>query len=96
MGDIVFSPRAYCKMLLHCAKYPHCAVNGVLLAQSSKNPKTSSIVFVDAIPLFHICLNVTPMYEVAMPQVSRLLIVLYPKLVDFRFRLKAWRTARVW
>ena len=31
--EIEFSARAYCKMVLHAAKYPHCAVNGVLLTK---------------------------------------------------------------
>lgn len=26
--------RAYAKMILHAAKYPHCAINGVLLVES--------------------------------------------------------------
>ena len=31
--EVLFEPRAYAKMILHAAKYPHCAVNGLLLAQ---------------------------------------------------------------
>ena len=31
--EVEFSPRAYCKMVLHAAKYPHCAVNGLLLTK---------------------------------------------------------------
>jgi len=27
-GSVVFGPRAYAKIILHTAKYPHCAVNG--------------------------------------------------------------------
>lgn len=72
MADVKFSARAYCKILLHTAKYPHCAVNGVLLAESPKNKdqkKTKNIVFVDAVPLFHLCLHVSPMAEVALIQV---------------------------
>lgn len=73
MADISFSPRAYGKMILHCAKYPHCAVNGVLLAENSKSKalkNDGSLHFVDAIPLFHICLHLSPMYEVALTQVK--------------------------
>jgi len=29
--EVTFSPRAYSKMILHAAKYPHCAINGLLL-----------------------------------------------------------------
>lgn len=37
MTEISVSSRAYCKISLHCAKYPHCAVNGVLLAASDRS-----------------------------------------------------------
>lgn len=73
MADVTFSSRAYCKMLLHCAKYPHCAVNGVLLAENPKNKDSkneNNLFFTDAIPLFHICLHLSPMYEVALTQVT--------------------------
>lgn len=55
-------------MILHAAKYPHCAINGVLLAKSSA--KNKEIEFVDAVPLFHLALNLTPMAEVALTQVT--------------------------
>uniref|UniRef100_A0A8C5TCK8 ER membrane protein complex subunit 8 n=1 Tax=Malurus cyaneus samueli TaxID=2593467 RepID=A0A8C5TCK8_9PASS len=41
---------AYCKMVLHGAKYPHCA----------------PALFVDCIPLFHGTLALAPMLEVAL------------------------------
>ena len=47
------------------AKYPHSAVNGLLLG--SKSNKTE---VVDAVPLFHQCLYVTPMNEIALIQVE--------------------------
>lgn len=72
MKDVVFSSRAYSKIIMHCAKYPHCAVNGVLLAVEDKNTdKPKSITYVDAIPLFHLCLHVTPMAEIALSQVEQ-------------------------
>lgn len=46
------------------AKYPHLAVNGVLVGNKSKNE------VVDAIPLFHQCLHVSPMSEIALVQVE--------------------------
>jgi hypothetical protein len=72
MAEVKFSARAYCKIMLHAAKYPHCAINGVLLAeeQKSKEDKKGRGLFIcDAIPLFHHCLHVTPMAEVALTQV---------------------------
>lgn len=71
MSDIKINAKAYCKLILHAAKYPHCAVNGVLLAKCS--PKNKEIEFVDAVPLFHLALNLTPMAEVALTQVSLML-----------------------
>lgn len=68
MSAIQFSPRAYTKMILHASKYPHLAVNGVLLASKEKSGKGLQIV--DTIPLFHQCLYVTPMAEVALVQVG--------------------------
>lgn len=66
---VEFSSRAYCKMLLHAVKYPHCAVNGLLLAESPSSggrpstqlppaaapppPQHNLLVLTDSIPLFH-------------------------------------------
>lgn len=70
MKEVIFSAKAYCKIMMHSAKYPHCAINGVLLAADDKNDeKSKTIVYLDAIPLFHLCLNVTPMAEIALSQV---------------------------
>ncbi|NWU07450.1 EMC8 protein, partial [Cephalopterus ornatus] len=46
--------QAYCKMVLHGAKYPHCAVNGLLVAERPPAPRPPQpALFVDCIPLFH-------------------------------------------
>lgn len=58
------SARAYAKMILHSAKYPHCAINGVLITKM--NSANNTIEIVDAMPLFHQCLYVTPMAEIAL------------------------------
>lgn len=65
MSEVNFSARAYCKMLLHAAKYPHLAVNGLLLGAKGNDQKV-----LDAVPLFHQCLHVTPMSEIALIQVE--------------------------
>lgn len=52
------------KVLLHCSKYPHASVNGVLLGRTSKG--SNSVEITDAIPLFHTCLTLAPMLEVAL------------------------------
>lgn len=73
MADVKFTSRAYCKMILHAAKYPHCAVNGVLLSECPKSKdskKSQNIAFLDAVPLFHQCLHVSPMAEIALTQVG--------------------------
>ena len=71
MKEVNFSPNAYCKIMMHSAKYPHCAINGILLAEdTSDEEKVKSVTYVDAVPLFHICLNVTPMAEIALSQVG--------------------------
>lgn len=63
------SPLAYAKMILHAAKYPHLAVNGVLLGKPT-TAQAKQFEIVDAIPLFHQCLYVTPMVEVALTQIE--------------------------
>lgn len=70
-ADLQISARAYTKMILHAVKYPHLAVNGVLLSkqQTPTAKPTGRLEIVDAIPLFHQCLHVTPMAEVALTQV---------------------------
>jgi len=54
-------------MLLHAAKYPHKAVNGVLLGEDGE--QDDEVYVLDAVPLFHQCLGLAPMLEVALNQV---------------------------
>ncbi|CAG9859526.1 unnamed protein product [Phyllotreta striolata] len=68
MSSIKFTEIAYCKMILHAIKYPHCTVNGVLLAKPSNS--NNEVEFVDCIPLFHVCVNLTPMAEIALMQID--------------------------
>ena len=49
------------------AKYPSSAVNGLLLGKKT-GEKTKTEVM-DAIPLFHQCLYLSPMSEIALVQV---------------------------
>lgn len=67
--EISFNGKAYCKIILHAAKYPHCSVNGVLLAEASKL-KANRLIIVDTVPLLHIQLNLTPMAEIGLAQVN--------------------------
>jgi len=65
--------RAYAKIVLHASKYPHAAVNGVLLAKlPSKGQKMGNqrLIFIDAIPLFHQSEGLCPMVEVALTQIE--------------------------
>lgn len=82
--EVMISVQALCKMLLHVFKYPHQTLNGLLLAtKPTKNSKQDNgddkasgnevgkmITIVDAVPLFHITLGLTPMIEVALLQVN--------------------------
>ncbi|XP_026733754.1 ER membrane protein complex subunit 8/9 homolog [Trichoplusia ni] len=75
MGEISFETSAYAKIILHAAKYPHCAVNGVLLADATKirdGAKNQDVDIVDTVPLFHINHYVSPMAEVALTQIETL------------------------
>ncbi|XP_059849191.1 ER membrane protein complex subunit 8 isoform X3 [Hypanus sabinus] len=62
--------QAYCKMLLHAAKYPHCAVNGILVAERHKRKEGQAVLFVDCVPFFHGTLALAPMLEVALTLVD--------------------------
>lgn len=70
MTIVRFGEKAYCKIIAHASKYPHCTLNGLLLAKASAI-NSKEIEFVDAIPLFHISINLIPMAEIALMQVSK-------------------------
>lgn len=70
MVNYKVSSRAYAKMILHAAKYPHCAINGLLLTNNTSSNSTVEIV--DVMPLFHQCLHVSPMAEIALLQTEAL------------------------
>ena len=67
---VEISSVALVKLQLHLAKYPHCAVNGLLLACKQKLADERLLSFVDVIPLFHHCLQLTPMLEIALTNVD--------------------------
>ena len=75
---VIISVQAYCKMILHAAKYPHNTVNGILLATARKDTPSDrkEVVVCDAVPLFHISIHLTPMSEVALLQVRFLIKLL--------------------
>lgn len=70
MSEPSVTGKAYAKIIFHASKYPHLAVNGLLLGD--KRDKSKSPIIVDAVPLFHQTgsLHVTPMAEIALIQVS--------------------------
>ncbi|KAH9636751.1 hypothetical protein HF086_005074 [Spodoptera exigua] len=75
MGEVSLETAAYAKIILHAAKYPHCAVNGVLLADGTKirdGAKNQDLDIVDTIPLFHHSHYLSPMAEIALTQVLKL------------------------
>lgn len=69
MTEYKVQSRAYTKLVFHAAKFPHCAVNGILLAEKESVGK-KPLIIADAIPLFHQCLYLSPMAEIALTQVS--------------------------
>lgn len=60
--------KAYGKIVLHCHKYPHLAVNGVVIGSIAK--ETQSVQIQDTVPLFHTGIGLAPMLQVALTQVS--------------------------
>ncbi|CAH2090780.1 unnamed protein product [Euphydryas editha] len=73
MGEVSLETSAYAKLILHAAKYPHCAVNGVLLADGTKirsGAKNQDLDIVDTVPLFHHSHYLSPMAEIALTQIE--------------------------
>lgn len=70
MGEVEISARAYVKMCLHAARYPHAAVNGLLLAPAPQSGEC--LCLTDCVPLFHSHLALSVMLEVALNQVPPL------------------------
>nr|XP_021530557.1 ER membrane protein complex subunit 9 isoform X2 [Aotus nancymaae] len=68
MGEVEISARAYVKMCLHAARYPHAAVNGLLLAHPPRSGEC--LCLTDCVPLFHSHLALSVMLEVALNQVD--------------------------
>jgi len=67
--EVNLSKLAYCKMVLHLAKYPHLSCNGLLLVKkSTQSPQ--KVNFVDAIPLFHTSISLAPAIETALWQID--------------------------
>lgn len=79
-----FNDRSYAKMMFHAAKYPHFAVNGIIL---SSVHNTCEIV--DVVPLFHQCLYVSPMAEIALRQVIVSNIGLIQKYILMAYSAKS-------
>ena len=78
------SLKAYSKIILHCCKYRHLAVNGVVIGSISKETQTVQIQ--DAIPLFHSGIGLAPMLEVSLMQVC---IMALTRAMQFS-RLDVW------
>ncbi|EDL36280.1 ER membrane protein complex subunit 9 isoform 3 [Mus musculus] len=68
MGEVEISARAYGKMCLHASRYPHAAVNGLLLAPATGSGEC--LCLTDCVPLFHSHLALSVMLEVALNQVD--------------------------
>nr|CAB3242452.1 ER membrane protein complex subunit 8/9 homolog [Phallusia mammillata] len=70
LKSIEISCQAFTKLQLHLAKYPHCSVNGLMLACQKKLASEKIVHIVDIIPMFHQCLQLSPMLEIALMHVD--------------------------
>jgi len=68
-SELEISTRAYCKMLMHAAKYPSSSINGLLLSKVGGG--SQPVKYVDCIPLLHINTGLAPMAEVGLAQIDR-------------------------
>ncbi len=62
------SKLAYCKIILHLAKYPYSACNGLLLSKK-QNENKNCLKLIDSLPLFHSSITLNPSFEIALLQV---------------------------
>ncbi|KAI1297141.1 ER membrane protein complex subunit 8 [Halotydeus destructor] len=72
-NNYTITSKCYVKLLMHCLKYPHATVNGLLLAEKKAKDgqgANSGRAFLDVVPLFHLGHGLTPMMEAALLQVS--------------------------
>jgi len=67
-GDI--STRAYCKIIMHCAKYPSCNLNGILLTHKSDLKNGKPTKYCDAVPMCHLNTGLSLVPEIALAQIS--------------------------
>jgi len=70
MEDQEISTRAYCKIIMHCAKYPSSNLNGLLLTHKSDMKNGIATRFCDAVPLSHLNTGLSLTPEIALPQVE--------------------------
>ncbi len=56
---------AYLTPLLHSLKYPAASVNGVLLGKSARSNDSVKITVIEAIPLLHAHIALSPMMDAA-------------------------------
>lgn len=68
--SIEISSKAFTKLQLHLAKYPHCSVNGLMLACRKRLETEKILEIIDVVPLFHQCLQLSPMLEIALTHVD--------------------------
>ena len=70
--------KAYIKIVLHAAKYPHKRVNGVLIG---KDAGSGAIQFVDSVPLLHHWTGLSPSTEIGIDLV-RSILYSWHELID--------------
>lgn len=68
--ELEMTTRAYCKMIMHSAKFPSSNISGVLVSKKEQFKLGGKIVYSDCIPLFHMNFGLAPMIEVALAQVE--------------------------
>ncbi|KAI5896896.1 UPF0172-domain-containing protein [Schizophyllum commune H4-8] len=79
MPSYTFSDDAYLKLFFHCAKYPHRAVNGVLLGTEAGD----EVQITDAVPLLHHWTHLSPMMEIGLDLAATYAASVGMKLVGY-------------
>ncbi|KXS11601.1 UPF0172-domain-containing protein [Gonapodya prolifera JEL478] len=72
MSNYTVNLKSYKKVILHACKYPYASnINGLLIGTKRGPGEGEDIAVLDAIPLFHTNVNLTPMLEIATSQAEQ-------------------------
>ncbi|KAJ3336673.1 Esa1p-associated factor [Gonapodya sp. JEL0774] len=84
MPTYKLNSKSYRKVILHATKFPYSTnVNGLLIGKKSGSGESQHTDILDAIPLFHTNVNLTPMLEIAVSQAEQYAVSIGLQIVGY-------------